>query len=140
MIGELSHVGNVRRHNVQQAGLLVLKSPDMPSILVETAYISNPAEERKLADRNEQGRLASAILAGIRDYFYANPPPDTLIAMNTRRAPDRQVRYVITPGDTLSEIAQRYNVSTSVIRSANRISGDNIRVGQTLSIPIYSGT
>jgi N-acetylmuramoyl-L-alanine amidase len=140
VIGELSHVGNVRRHNVQQAGLLVLKSPDMPSILVETAYISNPAEERKLADRNEQGRLASAILAGIRDYFYANPPPDTLIAMNTRRAPDRQVRYVITPGDTLSEIAQRYNVSTSVIRSANRISGDNIRVGQTLSIPIYSGT
>jgi N-acetylmuramoyl-L-alanine amidase len=140
VIGEMAHVGKVRRHNVQQAGLLVLKSPDMPSILVETAYISNPAEERKLASHTEQSRLADAILAGIRDYFYANPPSDTLIAMNAHRDPDRQVHYVITPGDTLSGIAQRYNVSTSAIRSANRLSGDTIRVGQTLSIPIFSGT
>jgi len=107
---------------------------------VETAYISNPAEERRLSDRTAQGRMANAILAGIRDYFYANPPPDTLIAMNAHRNPERQVRYVITPGDTLSEIAERYNVSASAIRSANRLSGDNIRVGQTLSIPIFPGT
>lgn len=140
VIGELAQVGKVRRRSVQQAGLLVLKSPDMPSILVETAYISNPTEEHRLADRTEQSRLANAILAGIRNYFYSNPPPDTLIAMNARRTPDRQVRYVITPGDTLSEIAQRYNVSAAAIRSANRLSGDNIRVGQTLSIPIFSGT
>ena len=140
VIGELAHVGKVHRRTVQQAGLLVLKSPDMPSILVETGYISNPTEERKLADRTQQGRLANAILAGIRDYFHANPPPDTLIAMNARRNPERQVRYVITPGDTLSEIAQRYNVSASAIRSANRLSGDTIRVGQTLSIPIFPGT
>jgi N-acetylmuramoyl-L-alanine amidase len=140
VIGEMSRVGEVRRRSVQQAGFLVLKSPDMPSILVETAYISNPAEERRLSDRTAQGRMANAILAGIRDYFYANPPPDTLIAMNAHRNPERQVRYVITPGDTLSEIAERYNVSASAIRSANRLSGDNIRVGQTLSIPIFPGT
>jgi N-acetylmuramoyl-L-alanine amidase len=140
VVGELARIGKVRRRAVQQAGLLVLKSPDMPSILVETAYISNPTEERKLADSTHQARLANAILAGVRSYFYTNPPPDTLIAMNVRKTPAQQVRYVITPGDTLSGIAARYNVSPSAIRSANRLNGDNIRVGQTLSIPVFTGT
>jgi N-acetylmuramoyl-L-alanine amidase len=140
VVDEMSRVVKVRRRDVQQAGLLVLKSPDMPSILVETAYISNPAEERKLRDRNHQAKLANAILSGIRTYFYTNPPPDTQIAMDVRRTPSRQVEYVIARGDTLSDIAQRYNVSTSAIRAANRLSGDRIRVGQTLSIPIYAGT
>lgn len=140
VIAELSRIGKVRRRSVQQAGLLVLKSPDMPSILVEMAYISNPAEERKLRDSAHQSKLANAILGGIRNYFYTNPPPDTQIAMDVRRAPERQVRHVIARGDTLSEIAARYNVSTSAIRAANRLNNDNIRVGQTLSIPIYTGT
>ena len=140
VIGELSRVVKVRRKNVQQAGLLVLKSPDMPSILVETAYISNPAEEKKLRDRNHQAKLANAIMSGIRSYFYTNPPPDTQIAMDIRRTPDRKVRHVIARGDTLSEIAERYNVSTAAIRAANRLNGDKIRVGQTLSIPVFSGT
>jgi LysM repeat protein len=60
--------------------------------------------------------------------------------MDVRRTPDRQVRYVIARGDTLSEIAQRYNVSAAAIRAANSLNGDRIRVGQTLSIPIFSGT
>ena len=79
------------------------------------------------------------MLNGIRDYFYENPPPDTQIAMNARREPTRLVRHVITRGDTLSEIAERYNVSTAILRRANRLSGDSIRVGQTLSIPVYGG-
>lgn len=140
VIKEMARVVKVRRRTVQQAGLIVLKSPDMPSILVETAYISNPAEERKLRDRSHQAKLANAILSGIRNYFYTNPPPDTQIAMDVRRTPERQVRYVIASGDTLSEIAERYNVSTADIRRANRLSNDTIRVGQTLSIPIFSGT
>jgi len=140
VIGELAHIVKVRRRTVQQAGLLVLKSPDMPSILIETAYISNPSEEKKLRDRNHQAKLANAILSGVRSYFYTNPPPDTQIAMDVRRTPDRKVRYVIARGDTLSEIAQRYNVSAAAIRAANSLNGDRIRVGQTLSIPIFSGT
>ena len=140
VLGELSRVVKVRRRTVQQAGLLVLKSPDMPSILVETAYISNPNEERQLRDANHQAKLANAILSGIRSYFYTNPPPDTQIAMDIRRTPDRQVRYTIASGDTLSQIAERYNVSTAAIRAANRLNGDTIRVGQTLSIPIYPGS
>ena len=140
VIGELAGTVRVRRKEVQQAGLLVLKSPDMPSILVETAYISNLAEEKKLRDPRHQARLAGSIWSGIRTYFYMNPPPDTQIAMNIRRTPDRQVRHVIARGDTLSEIAERYNVSTAAIRTANRMSNNNIRIGQTLSIPLFSGS
>ena len=140
VIGELAGIVKVRRRTVQQAGLIVLKSPDMPSILVETAYISNPTEERKLRNSNHQAKLANAILGGVRNYFYANPPPDTQIAMDVRRTPERQVRHVIARGDTLSEIAARYNVSTAAIRAANRLNTDRIRVGQTLSIPIFPGT
>lgn len=136
---EMGKVAKMHRRTVQQAGLLVLKSPDLPSILVETAFISNPAEEKKLRDKGHQGRLANAVLAGIRNYYYTNPPPDTRIAMDLRRQPARQVRYVVTYGDTVSEIAQRYNVSTAAIRRANKLSGDRIRVGQTLSIPIFAG-
>ena len=140
VIGELSRLGKVHRRTVQQAGFLVLKSPDMPSILVETAFISNPSEEKKLRDKRHQGQLADAILAGIRNYFYTNPPPDTRIAMEMRRVPAKQVRHVIARGDTLSEIAERYNVSPAAIRAANKLSSDRIRVGQTLSIPLYAGT
>ncbi len=140
VIGELQKIGKVRRKTVQQAGLLVLKSPDMPSILVETAYISNPTEEALLANKNHQGKLANAVLAGVRNYFYANPPPDTLIAADVRRTPAERVRHVIARGDTLSEIAARYNVSASSIRAANKLRNDNIRVGQTLAIPVFSGT
>jgi N-acetylmuramoyl-L-alanine amidase len=136
---EMGKVAKMHRTTVQQAGFLVLKSPDLPSILVETAFISNPDEEKKLRDRGYQGRLSNSILAGIRDYFYTNPPPDTQIAMDLRRQPTRQVRHVVARGDTVSEIAERYNVSTADIRRVNKLSGDKIRIGQTLSIPIFSG-
>ncbi len=140
IITELATVGKVRRKTVQQAGLLVLKSPDLPSILIETAYISNPAEEKRLRDPRHQSRLANSILSGLRAYFYNNPPSDTQIAMDVRRTPERKVRYVIARGDTLSEIAQRYRVSPAAIRAANKLNSDTIRVGQTLSIPIFAGT
>jgi N-acetylmuramoyl-L-alanine amidase len=137
--GEMGKVAKMHRKTVQQAGFLVLKSPDLPSILVETAFISNPDEEKKLRDRGYQGRLSNSILAGIRNYFYTNPPPDTQIAMDLRRQPTQQVRHVVARGDTVSEIAERYNVSTADIRRANKLSNDKIRIGQTLSIPIFSG-
>ena len=140
VIEQLARLGKVHRRAVQQAGFLVLKSPDVPSILVEVAYISNPAEEKKLRSRSHQRKLADAILVGIRNYFYESPPPNTQLAMNLRRSPTQQVNHVISRGDTLSEIAQRYNVSMSAIRSANRLSGDRVRIGQKLTIPIYAGS
>jgi N-acetylmuramoyl-L-alanine amidase len=80
VMDELYGIGNVTRRGVKHAGFIVLKSPDIPSILVETAFISNPAEEARLLDPRHQQRLAEAIHLGVRSYFYANPPPGTRIA------------------------------------------------------------
>lgn len=77
---ELYKIGNITNRGVKHAGFLVLKSPDIPSMLVETAFISNPTEEARLIDPKHQQRLAEAIHQGVRAYFYANPPPGTLVA------------------------------------------------------------
>lgn len=140
VISQLARIGKVHRRTVQQAGFLVLKSPDVPSILVETAYISNPEEEKKLRNRSHQDKLASAILIGVRNYFHENPPPNTMIAMSQRGGSRPEVSHVISRGDTLSEIAERYNVSMSAIKSANKLNSDSVRVGQKLRIPVYAGT
>jgi N-acetylmuramoyl-L-alanine amidase len=87
VIGALQGVGLVRKPQVQQAGFVVLKSPDIPSMLVETAYISNPAEELRLRSVSHQAKLAAAIHQGLREYFYADPPAGTRIAQITRREP-----------------------------------------------------
>jgi N-acetylmuramoyl-L-alanine amidase len=136
---EMSKVAKMHSKQVKQKSLLVLKAADMPSILVETGFISNSSEENKLRDKGHQRRLASAVLAGVRSYFYANPPSDTQIAMDLRRTPASRVRHVIARGDTISEIAERYNVSPAAIRRANKLSTNKIRVGQTLSIPVFTG-
>jgi len=74
VLGALDHVGAVRKRVVQHAGFIVLKSPDLPSMLVETAYISNPSEERNLRSSEYQQRLAEAIEAGVTSYFRQHPP------------------------------------------------------------------
>jgi len=140
IINEMGHVTRMRRTEVQRAPFLVLKSPDIPSLLVETAYISNPEEERGLSDRAHQQRLADAMLAGIRRYFHENPPPDTYIArMRQDGIGVAGGRYVVARGDTLSGIATRHNVPVAALRSYNNINGDRIRVGQVLTIPGSSG-
>ena len=139
IIDELHSVGRVRKTKVQQAPFLVLKSPDIPSILIETAYISNPTDEKNLGSRNHQEKMAKAIFHGVQDYFYLHPPAGTKIARLSKEAKGER-QYTIKSGDTLSEIAQRYNVSVRNIRDANQLRGDRIRVGQTLKIPSRSRT
>jgi N-acetylmuramoyl-L-alanine amidase len=80
VLRELNRVGEVRKPQVQQARFMVLKSPDIPSMLVETAYISNPQEELRLRSAPHQAKLAAAIHQGVHDYFYANPPPGSRVA------------------------------------------------------------
>jgi N-acetylmuramoyl-L-alanine amidase len=80
VMSSLYQMGNVTRRGVKHAGFLVLKSPDIPSILVETAFISNPTEESRLINPGHQQRLADAIFSGVRTYFYESPPPGTLFA------------------------------------------------------------
>jgi N-acetylmuramoyl-L-alanine amidase len=136
VLTELSRVSSIRKKKVQQSGLLVLKSPDVPSILIETTYISNPNEEKKLKDRNFQNKLANAILKGVRNYFLVNPPEDTKFAKNLQNQ-SRTISYIVRRGDTLSEIADLYSISLSVLRRFNQINGSNINIGQTLQIPLY---
>jgi N-acetylmuramoyl-L-alanine amidase len=133
VLRNLSRLGDTHKAQVQKAGFVVLKSPDIPSMLVETAFISNPEEEARLTTPGHQQRLAEAILAGIKAYFRKYPPPGTGVARvsGARGGPT----YVIQAGDTLSDIAKRHGVSLSALRSANRLEGDHIRVGQALTIP-----
>jgi N-acetylmuramoyl-L-alanine amidase len=128
VLKQLKKVGKVHKPHVQQAGFAVLKSPDIPSILVETAFISNPREERKLTSSRYQSAMASAILNGVRGYFSKFPPVGTRIAMK---------QHVIARGDTLSEIAERYNVSMEHLRDANDLKSDTLHVGQVLRIPRF---
>jgi N-acetylmuramoyl-L-alanine amidase len=126
----LRGVGKTHRNQVEYANFMVLKSPDVPSILVETAFISNPTEEQKLRDPAWQRKVAKVIGDGVQDYFYLSPPPGTWIAAN--RQP---VRYRVVSGDTLGDIANRYRVSLYSLRRANDLVGDTIHVGAELLIP-----
>ena len=74
VLGALGRVNSLHKGKIEQAGFAVLKAPDIPSILVETAFISNPEEERRLQDENYQDRMAEALLEGIKRYFAKNPP------------------------------------------------------------------
>ena len=132
VLRKVDTVAKLHKRNVEQAGFAVLKSPDIPSILVETGFISNPAESRKLGTRDYQKKMARAIHAGIRNWFLAHPPSGTLIAWQKQQG-DQQ--YVIARGDTLSGIAQRFNVPVSDLKSYNGINGSKIMVGQKLRIP-----
>ncbi len=130
IFSSMDAIGKMHKNHVESANFLVLKSPDVPSVLVETAFISNPSEERKLLDPAHQARLADAIANGIQDYFYFSPPPGTWIAANRR-----QMKYVVVRGDTLGGIASRYQVSLNRLRKANNLKGDVIHIGSTLVIP-----
>lgn len=90
ILSELGERGRLHKSSVQQAGFLVLKSPDIPSVLVETAFISNPSEERKLLNKAHQRKLAQSILVGVRRYFKRKAPPGTQLAAQNRRLRDSE--------------------------------------------------
>ena len=121
-------VNRLHKHRVEQAGFKVLKTPGIPSILVETAFISNPEEERKLRSPRHQMAMAQAIMKGVRDYFRSNAPQGTVLAL-------KEKKHRVSRGDTLSAIAQRYRVSVAALKRSNGLRGDTLRVGKTLVIP-----
>jgi len=145
----LAKIGPTHRDHIEHANFVVLRSPDVPSILVETAFISNPVEERKLRNPAHQEALAMAIMHGVKDYFETSPPPGTWFAAQADRRMDEQVastskhtappsagdRHRVIRGESLSSIAHHYGVTVSSLKSANGISGNTLRAGMVLMIP-----
>lgn len=134
VLGEIDDIAKLHKRKVEQAGFAVLKSPDIPSILVETGFISNPGEADRLNTSAYQDKMASAIHDGIVVWFKSHPPAGTLLAWQRAQQGGAQ-QYVIARGDTLSEIAERYRVSVKSLKETNGISGSTIRIGQVLTIP-----
>ncbi len=139
VLNSMGSVSKLHKRRVEQAGFAVLKSPDIPSLLIETGFLSNPSEARNLASSTYQKRMARSIFNGIKEYFYHAPPPGTYIASVKNRNKGQHLtaasEYVIEPGDTLSVIAQRHATSTTALRKLNGLKSDSLRVGQKLKIP-----
>ncbi|WP_426688473.1 N-acetylmuramoyl-L-alanine amidase [Rhodanobacter ginsengiterrae] len=152
----LGGLGPTHRGYVERANFVVLRSPDVPSILVETAFISNPAEERRLRDPAHQKKLAEAVMGGVKNYFESTPPPGTWFAAEAARRNGVQVAssngsstrnkasraaasthdvHKVGRGESLSSIARQYGVSVGALKNANRIDSNTVRAGTTLTIP-----
>lgn len=130
ILKEMGKVAHLHKKEPVNASLAVLKSPDIPSVLVETGFISNPTEERLLTTRSHQDKLARALAKAIVQYFEANPPEGTLFANR-----GQQRKHTVKRGESLSVIAQKYGSSVSAIKSANSLKSTSLAVGQTLVIP-----
>lgn len=134
IIDSLQKFATMHDHKVDQAAFVVLKSPDIPSLLIETGFLSNPDEELRLRTDSYRQQVARAIQHGIVGYFTAQPPRGTTLARNQANAHDT-FTHKVKRGDTLSAIALRYHVTVAQLRVANHLSSDHIHVGQVLNIP-----
>ncbi|WP_416306542.1 N-acetylmuramoyl-L-alanine amidase [Neptunicella sp. SCSIO 80796] len=131
VISEMKKITHMHKSAPQAASLAVLTSPDIPSILVETGFISNPKEEKNLNWSTHRERLASAIFNAIKSHFKRTPPDGTLWAslkQDTRT-------HKVSRGESLSVLAQRYNISVKNLKVANNMNSDIVRIGQVLTIP-----
>lgn len=155
VLQQLQSVGSLHKRRPEHASLGVLRSPDIPSLLVETGFISNSTEERLLGSSAYQDKIARAIHNGLRSYFLAHPlqadpkvenrPLDVAAAVKTP-APTRSVakakpsvkkasKHKVTRGDTLSSIASRYGVSVGDLKRVNKLKSDVAPLDWTLTIP-----
>ena len=135
VLKHIKPVNRLHKKQVEQAAFAVLKSPDIPSLLIETGYISNPKDAARLKTGNHQEKMARAIFRGVRDYLTSNPPTGSYLAWKKQGdSPDRST-YKIESGDTLSAIAVKYHVSADALKKLNGLRGDSIRTGQVLKIP-----
>jgi N-acetylmuramoyl-L-alanine amidase len=155
VLGALKGIIKLYKPRVQHANFVVLRSPDVPSILVETAFISSRHDERLLRSRHYRGKMAHAILAGVKRYFSTTPPPGTWFAAQWARKHGVKVAstsgasrsssqradsgvqdlHRVNSGETLSGIAQQYGVSIDAIKNANNMESNMVRAGSMLAIP-----
>jgi N-acetylmuramoyl-L-alanine amidase len=138
ILSELQRVGPVHLRRVAQAGFMVLKSPDIPSVLVETAFITNPTEEKNLRTPEFQQRMAAGILAGVKRFLArqkTSPAARPQVAATPRPPPVSTREHVVRRGDTLTSIARQYKVHVDVLRFFNELRDNDLPVGIRLRIP-----
>jgi len=148
VLNELSKVGKLHSRRVEQAGFAVLKSPDMPSILVETGFITNPDEERNLNSPSYQNKIAQAIYTAIDQYYEQTPysskatytsrvRPNTNVARVNASSPTQTtpIYHTVVRGDSLSKIAERYRVSLRELKRVNRLRSNTAVLGKRLKLP-----
>jgi len=135
VLNSIGSMADLHKNEVEQAAFLVLKSPDIPSILVETGFISNRKEAGKLSKPAYRQKMAQKIFDGLKQYFQQSPPDGTYLAWLKRKSPVI-AEHIIKRGDTLSQIASHYRVSLALLKKFNRINGSDIHVGQRLRIPL----
>ncbi len=133
VLKSLKKIEKPHKNYVERANFVVLRSPDVPSMLVETGFISNPKEEKRLNTSKFQLTVANSIKNGIKDYFYQSPPPNTWIANNMRKS-----KHTVASGDTLGGIAHAYNVSMKELKRLNRKKNNTIMIGEVLLLPKIS--
>lgn len=153
ILERMGRISRLHKKRVEEAAFMVLKAPDIPALLIETGFISNPGEAKKLATSYYQKKMANEIFKGLTHYFYQQPPEGSYLAWKKRGGKSAELasnksvprlkfnkvtnvkRYTIKPGDTLSHIAQRHKVSIADIRRLNGIKNNTIQVGQRIKLP-----
>lgn len=129
LLAEMGKVARLHKNEPVNASLAVLKSPDIPSVLIETGFISNPSEEQLLFQNQHQNDLARSMSKAIMRYFEDNPPEGTLLA-----ARKQNTKHVVKAGESLSVIAQRYGTSIDNLLETNRLKSTSLSVGQVLVV------
>jgi N-acetylmuramoyl-L-alanine amidase len=129
ILRQIKHVNRVHKKQVQQAGFAVLKAPNIPSVLLETAFISNPREEKKLKSAAHQIKVANAVSKGVANYFARKAPPGTWLSASA-------AEYRVKAGDTLGSIAKRYQTSVEDLRARNAMHTSSLNAGQVIKIPV----
>lgn len=152
VLAQLKQVGSLHKKRPEHASLGVLRSPDIPSLLVETGFISNASEERLLGSSAYQQKIAESIHQGLRNYFLAHPlqtlpkaenrPLQSAAAVDSAGNSGASAlysgatqRHVVKRGETLSGIAAHYGVNMSTLRSLNKLKKEGVWVGQRLKVP-----
>ena len=135
VLDNIGKIAKLHKKYVERAGFVVLKSPDVPSVFVETGFISNPGEAAKLRTKQYQKQMAKAIFNGLKSYFYSNPIANTYIA-SVVEAKRKLRSYKVVSGDTLSGIAQQFSTTVQRLQDANKMTSKSVlRTGKTLIIP-----
>jgi N-acetylmuramoyl-L-alanine amidase len=151
VLQQLQSVGSLHKRRPEHASLGVLRSPDIPSLLVETGFISNNTEEQLLGSGSYQEKIARAIHNGLRSYFLAHPlqadpkvenrPLRVAAAVNkptpaqAKATSAKSTKHKVTRGDTLSSIARRYGVSVAELKRVNQLQSDVAPLDRILTIP-----